>query len=165
MVSRFCSRLPVLLNIVVLLLSTTISDSINSNSDLNALLSFKSLITKDPMGALSSWDGDASNRSAPHFCRWNGVTCSSHQHGSHVTALRLRAFGLEGNISQSLGNLSHLQTLDLSNNNLEGDIPSSIGNLFALHFLNLSVNHLSGRERSSVHRPSFRTRNSEFPPQ
>lgn len=153
-VNTLCSRLPLLPNIIVLLLFTTISDSTNSNSDLNALLSFKSLITKDPMGALSSWDGDASNRSAPHFCRWNGVTCSSDQHGSHVTALRLRAFGLEGNISQSLGNLSHLQTLDLSNNNLEGEIPSSIGNLFALHSLNLSVNHLSGNVPQSIGRLS-----------
>lgn len=88
---------------------------ISSNTDLYALLSFKSLVTEDPSGAMSSW---SSNETMFGFCHWKGVKCSSHSHPGRITALRMRDLGLVGAISPQLSNLTYLQTLDLSNNKL-----------------------------------------------
>lgn len=93
---------------------------ISSSTDLYALLSFKSLATEDPSGAMSSW---SSNETMFGFCHWKGVTCSSHAHPGRVTALRMRDLGLVGAISPQLSNLTYLQALDLSNNRLQGEIP------------------------------------------
>nr|ABG68038.1 receptor kinase 2 [Triticum aestivum] len=124
--------------------STSTSSSISTAHDLPTLLSFKSLITKDPLGALSSWTINSSSNGSTHgFCSWTGVKCSR-THPGHVMALRLQGIGLSGTISPFLGNLSRLRVLDLSNNKLEGQIPPSLGNCFALRRLNLSVNSLSG---------------------
>ncbi|VAH08889.1 unnamed protein product [Triticum turgidum subsp. durum] len=124
--------------------STSISSSTSTVDDLPALLSFKSLITKDPLGALSSWAINSTSNGSTHgFCSWTGVECSS-AHPGHVAALRLQGLGLSGAISPFLGNLSRLRALDLSDNKLEGQIPPSLGNCFALRRLNLSVNSLSG---------------------
>uniref|UniRef100_A0A452ZG73 non-specific serine/threonine protein kinase n=3 Tax=Aegilops tauschii subsp. strangulata TaxID=200361 RepID=A0A452ZG73_AEGTS len=124
--------------------STSTSSSTSTVDDLPALLSLKSLITKDPLGALSSWTINSSSNGSTHgFCSWTGVECSS-AHPGHVAALRLQGLGLSGTISPFLGNLSRLRALDLSDNKLEGQIPPSLGNCFALRRLNLSVNSLSG---------------------
>ncbi|KAE8800296.1 putative receptor kinase [Hordeum vulgare] len=130
----------ILTTTTALLLHPSTSSSVSTAHDLPALLSFKSLITKDPLGALSSW---TTNGSTHGFCSWTGVECSS-AHPGHVKALRLQGLGLSGTISPFLGNLSRLRALDLSGNKLQGQIPSSIGNCFALRTLNLSVNSLSG---------------------
>ncbi|XBJ11355.1 hypothetical protein VPH35_016062 [Triticum aestivum] len=120
------------------------ASSISTVDDLPALLSFKSLITKDPSGALSSWTINSSSNGSTHgFCSWTGVKCSS-AHRGHVKALRLQGLGLSGTISPFLGNLTRLHALDLSDNKLEGQIPTSLGNCVALRRLNLSVNSLSG---------------------
>ncbi|CAM0877117.1 unnamed protein product [Alopecurus aequalis] len=128
-----------------LLLVPSTTSSINTIDDHHALLSFKSLITKDPSGALSSWSSNTSSNDS--FCGWTGVTCSSSHldpYPRRITMLRLRGLGLSGTVSPLLGNLSRLRVLDLSNNKLQGEIPSSLGKCFALRRLNMSVNSLSG---------------------
>ncbi|XP_048552778.1 putative receptor-like protein kinase At3g47110 [Triticum urartu] len=124
--------------------SASTSSSISTVDDLPTLLSFKSLITKDPLGALSSWTINSSSNGSTHgFCSWTGVKCSRTHLGS-VMAPRLQGLSLSGTVSPFLGNLSRLRVLDLSNNKLEGQIPPSLGNCFALRRLNLSMNSLSG---------------------
>ncbi|VAH20726.1 unnamed protein product [Triticum turgidum subsp. durum] len=145
-IRRWLRLLALLTTTTALLLSpsTSTSSSISTADDLPALLSFKSLITKDPLDALSSWTINSSSNGSTHgFCTWTGVKCSS-GHPGHVLALRLQGLSLSGTISPFLGNLSRLLALDLSGNKLEGQIPPSLGNCFALRRLNLSFNSLSG---------------------
>lgn len=51
---------------------------------------------------------------------------------------------LQGEIPQTLDNMTYLGILDLHENQLNGSIPSNLGNLSQLHFVELSVNSLSG---------------------
>ena len=62
-----------------------------------------------------------------------------------VTALRLVANNLSGQIPAALGNLSNLQILSFSRNALSGEIPRELGNLSNLRILSLSANELSGK--------------------
>ena len=61
-----------------------------------------------------------------------------------VTALRLVANGLSGEIPAELGRLTNLQELSFSINTLSGEIPAELGNLTNLQSLSLSANELSG---------------------
>ncbi|CAL9109649.1 unnamed protein product [Musa acuminata var. zebrina] len=108
-------------------------------TDRAALLSFKSFIRDDPLGALSSW-----NNASLHFCQWRGVRCRLRNHQPRVTALRLGSLGLAGSISPSLSNLTVLQRLHLPENRLRGVIPQELGLLSRLRHLNLSYNPLAG---------------------
>ncbi|CAL9149161.1 unnamed protein product [Musa hybrid cultivar] len=108
-------------------------------TDRAALLSFKSFIRDDPLGALSSW-----NNASLHFCQWRGVRCRLRNHQPRVTALRLGSLGLAGSISPSLSNLTFLQRLHLPENRLRGVIPQELGLLSRLRHLNLSYNPLAG---------------------
>ncbi|WJX63909.1 non-specific serine/threonine protein kinase [Trifolium repens] len=73
-------------------------------------------------------------------CLWTGVICNN----KRVTALRLPAMGLTGNLPLGLGNLTELQTLSLRFNALTGEIPSDFGNLVSLRNLYLHSNFFSG---------------------
>ncbi|GKA06697.1 leucine-rich repeat-containing protein, partial [Tanacetum coccineum] len=99
-------------------------------------------------------------------CQWSGVRCNNQT--GHVTALDLYNYGLGGEISLSLLNLTYLSYLDLfynsfhgtfpkficsmtqltslrlSNNKFTGTIPESIGNMTQLTYLDLSENKFSG---------------------
>ena len=61
-----------------------------------------------------------------------------------VTALRLVANGLTGEIPVELGDLANLQVLSLSTNTLSGEIPPELGDLANLELLYLHRNELSG---------------------
>uniref|UniRef100_A0A0E0K293 Leucine-rich repeat-containing N-terminal plant-type domain-containing protein n=1 Tax=Oryza punctata TaxID=4537 RepID=A0A0E0K293_ORYPU len=84
-----------------------------NSTDMLFLFDFKKHISRDPRGALSSW-----NESVP-FCRWNGVTCSR-KHPWRVVSLNLFELSLSGTISSSLGNLTLLKELNLSLNSFSG---------------------------------------------
>ncbi|XP_078168080.1 uncharacterized protein LOC144562713 [Carex rostrata] len=114
-----------------------------TETDLLALLSFKSLIGNDPSGALSSWNASL------HHCRWPGVICGR-RHPDRVTGLALDSFQLAGQISPSLGNLTFLQNLSLSSNHLSGNIPEELGQLSRLRYLNLSTNYIHGSIPSAL---------------
>ncbi|CAA6659188.1 unnamed protein product [Spirodela intermedia] len=137
--------------------------SADSATDREALLSFKGLISDDPLGAMDAW-----NESTP-LCRWRGVTCGGGT-AERVTELALNGLRLAGQISPAspgspsspsstsrliqqqtrgkippeLGSLPKLQFLRLSSNNLFGSIPSSLGNISTLSSLDLSNNSLRG---------------------
>ncbi|XP_078168077.1 putative LRR receptor-like serine/threonine-protein kinase At3g47570 [Carex rostrata] len=114
-----------------------------TETDLLALLSFKSLIGNDPSSALSSWNASL------HHCRWPGVVCGR-RHPDRVTGLVLDSFQLAGQISPALGNLTFLQRLSLSDNHLSGSIPDELGQLSRLQYLSLGYNSLHGNIPSAL---------------
>ncbi|KAL7594526.1 hypothetical protein Lser_V15G29324 [Lactuca serriola] len=99
----------------------------------DGLLHFKSLL-QDPSDRLSTWTAEQDN-----CCQWSGVMCDSRT--GHVTELDLMSFGLVGEISHSLVNLTYLNYLDLSRNSFHGTIPTIIGSLTQLRYLDLSDNY------------------------
>ncbi|KAI3721125.1 hypothetical protein L2E82_32129 [Cichorium intybus] len=120
--------------LVISLITSTISASgADNETDYQALLHFKSMITNE---ALSSWNASI------HFCDWSGVSCGKRHR--RVTALRLDSQGLEGSLSPHVGNLSFLRGLFLWNNSFQGTIPHELGRLSRLSFLDFGSNKFSG---------------------
>ncbi|XP_060171488.1 receptor kinase-like protein Xa21 [Lycium barbarum] len=111
-------------------------------TDIEALLSFKHLITNNNSFLSKNWTTNTS------FCSWFGITCTPQS--QRVMSLNLPNMNLEGKISPSLANLSFLSMLNLSNNILSGNIPTEIGNLSQLVQLDLSHNQLSGSIPPSI---------------
>ncbi|KAH7667743.1 Non-specific serine/threonine protein kinase protein [Dioscorea alata] len=121
-------------------------------SELNALLIFKASLI-DQHNRLSSWSENSKD-----CCQWEGVHCNSNNTG-HVIRLDLSGLYLQGNLTQSLLNLTHLQYLDLSNNCFNNNpIPKFIGSLNHLVYLNLSFSCSTGvipHELSNLSRVEF----------
>ncbi|XP_021637543.2 probable LRR receptor-like serine/threonine-protein kinase At3g47570 [Hevea brasiliensis] len=123
----------------------TTKDIGNGNAtDYEALLSFKSKITHDPHGSLSSWN------SSLHFCNWVGVTCGRRHR--RVTSINLISKDLVGSLSPYLGNLSFLRAIRLYNNTLQGEILPELGRLFRLRALVLANNSLEGQIPANLSR-------------
>ena len=80
---------------------------------------------------------------------WEGVTVSGTP--QRVTALNLSGFGLNGELSGLLGNLTGLTALDLSGNALTGMLPSKLGQL-----TNLTTVSLSGTDFTGCAPPTLR---------
>ncbi|XP_058735781.1 putative receptor-like protein kinase At3g47110 [Vicia villosa] len=127
-------------NLLIGVSSTTLSIT----TDKEALISLMSQLstTNDTSSSstsshpLSSW----SHNSSP--CNWTGVLCD--KHSRRVISLDLSGFGLSGNLSPYIGNISSLQSLQLQNNQLTGFIPNQITNLDSLRVLNMNSNRLEG---------------------
>ncbi|CAN1137338.1 Probable LRR receptor-like serine/threonine-protein kinase At3g47570 [Linum perenne] len=132
---------------------------LSNETDRLALLEFRSKITGDPLGALSSWNDSV------HFCEWYGVSCSKRHHG-RVTVLDLSSHGISGSISPHVGNLSFLRFLRLFNNSFTGEIPPEISHLRRLERLSLFNNSLDGEIPPNISRCSaltiFRVDNNEL---
>ncbi|GMY08008.1 DNA damage-repair/toleration protein DRT100-like [Fagus crenata] len=140
--------------------------------DETGLLGFKSSITADPSGILSSW------KPGTDCCKWAGINCLAN---NRVTSLSLSGQAnkpnsfLSGPISPSLSKLKFLDGLYLQNlrdisgpfpnflfglpdlkyiyienNKLSGQIPRSIGNLTQLYAFSLYGNRFSGPIPSSI---------------
>lgn len=138
------------------------------------LLGFKSVITADPSGMLTSW------KPGTDCCTWAGINCRVN---NRVTELSLIGQPdkpnntLSGTISPSLSKLKFLTGLYLQNlrkisgpfpdllfqlpnieyvyienNNLSGPIPETIGNLTRLAALSLLNNRFKGNIPSSISR-------------
>ncbi|KAJ0235523.1 Uncharacterized protein HA466_0265310 [Hirschfeldia incana] len=106
------------------------------------LLAFKSGITRDPSGILSSW------KKGTACCSWNGITCLT---GDRVTALTVGGQSdvagsfLSGTISPSLAKLQHLDGIyfmDLKN--ITGPFPQFLFKLPQLKYVYIENNRLSG---------------------
>ncbi|KAL8241343.1 hypothetical protein R6Q59_014698 [Mikania micrantha] len=110
--------------------------SSGNETDHEALMKIRSMITQDPYGTLNSWNNSL------HFCNWIGVTCGKRH--KRVTYLQLNSYGLEGSLSPHVGNLSFLRGLFLYNNSFQGTIPDEIGRLFRLRSLALKLNKFNG---------------------
>ncbi|CAH1452350.1 unnamed protein product [Lactuca virosa] len=130
-------------SLLLLLLVTTTTSQLGGDdmkkcldNERDALLLFKAPL-QDPNGHLSTWRVDQHD-----CCKWSGVTCNNQT--GHVTWLHLDSYGLGGEISHSLLNLTYLNHLDLSRNSFHGTIPTFIGSLRELIFLDLSYNSLYG---------------------
>ncbi|GKE37073.1 leucine-rich repeat-containing protein, partial [Tanacetum coccineum] len=113
-----------------------------------ALLDFK-----DQLRQLGELIGSWTPEEDYDCCNWVGVTCNNQT--GHVTRLDLqnfipKSFGLEGEISLSLLNLTYLNYLDLSRNSLYGTIPESIGSMTRLTYLDLGQNQLTGSIPDSI---------------
>ncbi|KAM3280961.1 hypothetical protein P3S67_027981 [Capsicum chacoense] len=101
--------------------SVSISASLSHETDQQALLAFKDLVTSPSHFLENNWTKKTS------FCSWFGVTCSPKR--QRVVALRLPDMQLQGTISFSLANFSFLSMLNLENNNFHGGIPFVLGHL------------------------------------
>ncbi|KAF3321295.1 putative LRR receptor-like serine/threonine-protein kinase [Carex littledalei] len=132
-----CRHLLLLLPLLLLLLTATLQVEAATSAEKQILLDFKSNITSDPTGALSSWT--SSNDPCHNFA---GVYCDPF--GS-VQRIVIHQAALHGVLSPSLSSLPSLQSLSLFGNSLTGQIPASYASLsLTLHKLNLSTNALSG---------------------
>lgn len=140
--------------------------------DESGLLGFKSGITQDPSGLLSSW------KPGTDCCAWTGITCLS---GNRVTSLSLNGQPgkpnsfLSGTISSSLAKVKNLDGIYLQdlrnisgrfpdfifglpelkyiyieNNKLSDQIPANIGKLTQLEVLSFSGNRFTGPIPSSI---------------
>ncbi|KAM0066554.1 putative non-specific serine/threonine protein kinase [Helianthus debilis subsp. tardiflorus] len=117
-------------SLVISLSSTVICGGIETDHE--ALLNIKSLITRDPYGALTSWNDSL------HLCDWSHVYCGKRHR--RVTYLNFSSKGLEGSLSPYVGNLSFLHKLSLGNNSFHGAIPQEVGRLSRLRYLYLYNN-------------------------
>ncbi|KAJ0760266.1 putative protein kinase RLK-Pelle-LRR-XII-1 family [Helianthus annuus] len=117
-------------SLVISLSSTIICGGIETDHE--ALLKIKSLITRDPYGALTSWNDSL------RLCDWSHVYCGKRHR--RVTIIDLSSQGLEGSLSPHVGNLSFLRTLSLGNNSFQGAIPQEVGRLSRLCRLYLYQN-------------------------
>ncbi|CAE5959147.1 unnamed protein product [Arabidopsis arenosa] len=106
------------------------------------LLAFKSGITQDPSGMLSSWKKGTS------CCSWKGITCLN---SDRVTMLELVGFpkkperSLSGTLSPSLAKLQHLSVISLGDHvNITGSFPKFLLQLPKLRYVDIQNNRLSG---------------------
>ncbi|KAJ6754966.1 PROTEIN MALE DISCOVERER 2 [Salix purpurea] len=131
-------KLPMkILMLVLLLLQQSLSFCWSLNTEGLALLRFREMVERDPLGALSNWiekDGDIDP------CSWYGVECSDDK----VVILHLTDLCLGGTLAPELGRLTYLKSLNLRNNSFHGNIPREIGELMELEVLDLGYNNFSG---------------------
>lgn len=113
-----------------------------NETDMEALLSFKQLITNNSSFLSKNWTTNTS------FCSWFGVTCSPQN--QRVIALNLPNMNLEGKISPSIANLSLLTMLNFSNNIFHGTLPYELGNLPLLEVIDVHNNQLEGTVPQSL---------------
>ncbi|CAL5359491.1 unnamed protein product [Camellia sinensis] len=117
-------------------METKPTSGFTNETDHEALIAIKDLVTSGPSQFLSSWTDSID------FCNWHGVTCGSrHQ---RVTVLNMSSLHLSGSLSPHIGNLTSLEDINIQNNNLRGTIPLEIGRLFRLQYLLFANNSFQG---------------------
>ncbi|XP_062224047.1 tyrosine-sulfated glycopeptide receptor 1-like isoform X2 [Phragmites australis] len=119
---------------LVLLISLASPTSSCTEQEKTSLLQFLAGLSQDAHLA-ASW------QESTDCCRWEGITCN--RNGT-VINVSLASRGLEGHISQSVGNLTGLQHLNLSYNSLSGDLPLKLVSSSSIIVLDVSFNKLKG---------------------
>nr|CAB3445627.1 unnamed protein product [Digitaria exilis] len=119
---------------ILLLISLATLTTSCTEQENNSLLQFLSGLSNDA-GLAKSW------QEGTDCCRWEGITCNG---SKTVIEVSLASRGLEGNISQSLGNLTGLQLLNLSCNSLSGGLPLGLVSSRSIIVLDVSFNQLNG---------------------
>ncbi|KAL5058180.1 hypothetical protein RYX36_029784 [Vicia faba] len=123
--------------------TSTASSTLQGNeTDLLALLDFKTRITQDPFHTLSSWNHSI------HHCNWFGITCNISN--GRVIHMILPDMLLAGTLSPSIGNLTYLTKLNLRNSSFHGKFPQQVGNLLYLQHINISYNSFGGTIPSNL---------------
>ncbi|KAK9071239.1 hypothetical protein SSX86_009807 [Deinandra increscens subsp. villosa] len=108
-----------------------------------ALQAWKSAISSDPKGILSSWVGS-------NVCGYHGVFCADPNDETGdpsppvVAGIDLNHGNLEGILVKELSLLTDLSLLHLNSNRFSGTIPQTFNSLFALTELDLSNNQFTG---------------------
>ncbi|XP_057435206.1 probable LRR receptor-like serine/threonine-protein kinase At3g47570 isoform X1 [Lotus japonicus] len=114
----------------------TTATSEENETDLSALLDFKSKIVGDPFNIMSSWNNSF------HHCNWTGISCNISN--GRVMNMNLAKLRLKGTLTPSIGNLTFLTTLNLFSNSFHGEIPQELGRLLYLQTLEFTFNDFSG---------------------
>ncbi|WVZ77882.1 hypothetical protein U9M48_025683 [Paspalum notatum var. saurae] len=127
------SHIPPIGLVLALLVSFVSCTSSCKDLERTSLLQFLTGLSQDA-GLTKLWQ-------STDCCKWQGITCN--QNGT-VAAVSLPYRGLEGRISQSLGNLTNLQHLNLSYNSLSGGLPLGLVSSSSIIVLDVSFNLLSG---------------------
>ncbi|XP_062218230.1 tyrosine-sulfated glycopeptide receptor 1-like [Phragmites australis] len=120
--------------VLVLLISLATPTSSCTEQEKTSLLQFLAGLSQDA-GLAMSW------QEGTDCCKWEGITCNRN---GMVTNVSLASRGLEGHISQSLGNLTGLQHLNLSYNSLSGGLPLELVSSSSIIVLDISFNQLNG---------------------
>ncbi|XVF29812.1 hypothetical protein REPUB_Repub16aG0003300 [Reevesia pubescens] len=134
---------PFLLFIILTVPYIKITSAICHVDDETGLLGFKSGITQDPSGMLSTW------KPGTDCCSWAGITCLFN---NRVTSISLsgqldqpNSF-LSGTISPSLSKLQNLDGIYFQNlRNISGSFPDLLFGLPKLKFVYIENNKLSGQ--------------------
>ncbi|XP_014756364.1 tyrosine-sulfated glycopeptide receptor 1 isoform X1 [Brachypodium distachyon] len=119
---------------LVLLISLASPTSSCTEQEKGSLLQFLAGLSKDGDLAASWQDGT-------DCCDWEGIAC---RQDKTVTDVLLASKGLEGHISESLGNLTRLQHLNLSHNSLSGGLPLELVSSSSILVIDVSFNQLNG---------------------
>lgn len=123
------------------------SPSGSSASKLNiaytALQAWRSAISDDPLGILSTWVGT-------DICSYKGVFCAYQQSETGVTSgpvvagIDLNHANLQGTLVDELSFLTDMSLLHLNSNRFSGKIPDTFKDLSSLQELDLSNNLFTG---------------------
>lgn len=113
------------------------------NRAYTALQAWKSAITDDPLGILTSWVG-------PNVCSYKGVFCAQVEDETTssavdiVAGIDLNHANLSGTLVSQLSFLTEITLLHLNSNRFSGAVPDSFAEMSSLQELDLSNNLLSG---------------------
>ncbi|CAK9328271.1 unnamed protein product [Citrullus colocynthis] len=108
-----------------------------------ALQAWKSAITSDPLGILSSWVG-------PNVCSYKGVFCAQVEDETTssavdiVAGIDLNHANLGGTLVKELSFLTEITLFHLNSNRFSGTVPESFREMSSLQELDLSNNLFSG---------------------
>ncbi|WOL14030.1 leucine-rich repeat extensin-like protein 4 [Canna indica] len=125
--------------------SSSSSSTSSTISEYAALQAWKSAITEDPSGILTTWVGS-------NVCSYKGIFCSTppegtasfSSHSTVVSAIDLNHRNLKGSLVPELAALSHLSILHLNSNRFSGQVPDAFRELQYLTELDLSSNQFAG---------------------
>ncbi|XP_038878651.1 leucine-rich repeat extensin-like protein 6 [Benincasa hispida] len=113
------------------------------NRAYTALQAWKSAITSDPLGILTTWVG-------PNVCSYKGVFCAQVQDETTsspvdiVAGIDLNHANLGGTLVKELSFLTEITLLHLNSNRFSGTVPESFREMSSLQELDLSNNLFSG---------------------